>query len=182
MNDFSKLTKYLDSLVSEGYTSSGDCVVFHKGKEVFRHTTGYKELETKKEIDVTFDEMSLEDIYIFISDNIKECNNLIKDFVKTNKPDAHINGKTISKIEIHTNENKALAIILFLFSLVVGFVGVMSLYLCIINDESWMGGAPVLSWIFSIILCILTSISLIASIRMIYRMVLFRKDKKQFLK
>lgn len=51
MNDFSKLTNYLDSLVHDGYTSSGDCIVYHKGKEVFRHMTGYKKIETKTKLE-----------------------------------------------------------------------------------------------------------------------------------
>ena len=46
MYNFNNLTNYLDSLVSNGYTSSGDCVIFHHGKEVYRHKTGYKNIDT----------------------------------------------------------------------------------------------------------------------------------------
>ena len=51
MYDFCKLTNYLDSLVNDGYTSSGDCIVYHNGKEVYRHITGYKNLETKVKLE-----------------------------------------------------------------------------------------------------------------------------------
>lgn len=50
MYNFNNLTNYLDSLVSNGYTSSGDCVIFHHGKEVYRHKTGYKNIDTKEKI------------------------------------------------------------------------------------------------------------------------------------
>lgn len=50
MYNFNNLTNYLDSLALDGYTSSGDCVILHHGKEVYRHKTGYKNIETKERI------------------------------------------------------------------------------------------------------------------------------------
>ena len=136
-----------------------------------------KMLEERKVVDCNLLQMTLEDIYVFISDLIKDYNNLIKEFTKSNKPNNHINGKTLSKIEAHIYESKYYAIIFMFFGLVISFVGCMFLYNCITNNQDFMAGAPVMCWIFAIIFLMLGVLSLKSSIKTFYKMKMFKKDK-----
>ena len=137
-----------------------------------------KTLEEKKVVDCNFLQMTLEDIYVFISKLIKNYNNLITEFIKSNKPNNQINGKTLSKIEAHMYESKFYVIIFMFFGLVISFVGGLFLFNCIANNQDFMAGAPVLCWIFAFVFLILGLFSFKFAITAFYKMIMFKKDKK----
>ena len=137
-----------------------------------------KILEKEKVIKCSLIQMTLEDIYEFVSNLIKDYNALIKEFIKSNKPNNQINGKTLSKIEAHIYESKYYSIVFLFFGLVISFVGGMFLFNCITNNEDFMAGSPVMCWILAFVFIILGLLSLKFSVQIIHRIAMFKKDKK----
>ena len=137
-----------------------------------------KILEERKSVTCNLLQMTVEDIYVFISNLIKDYNDLIKEFAKSNKPNNQINGKTLSKIEAHLYDSKYYAIIFMFFGVVVSIVGGGFLYNCITNNQDFMAGAPVLCWIFAFVFLILGLLSFKFAITAFYKMIMFKKDKK----
>ena len=136
-----------------------------------------KILEERKSVTCNLLQMTVEDIYVFISNLIKDYNELIKEFVKSNKPNNQINGKTLSKIEAHLYDSKYYSIIFMFFGVVVSIVGGGFLYNCITNNQDFMAGAPVLCWIFAFVFLILGLLSFKFAITSFYKMMMFKKDK-----
>ena len=44
--NFTNLTEYLDTLYEREGVPSSDIIVYHKGKEVYRHTAGFQDVAT----------------------------------------------------------------------------------------------------------------------------------------
>lgn len=109
---------------------------------------------------------------------MQENNKLIQDFLSISKPNNHINGKTVSKVENHLSEKKLLAIITLLFGLLLTFLGGAFTYKCAINDKQWIAGSPIMAWGLSLSFLVIGIISLFSSFKMFTKVILFKKDKK----
>ena len=137
-----------------------------------------KELESKKIIKLDINKMSLEDVYEFIAEKIKYFNSVIKNFVKNNKPDNQVNGKTVFNIEYRMGEKKLLVITSAILAIMLIFIGGIFIYNYIIGNENFTADQHTLNIIGSIFFILIGLVIFGFSFKSLYRILLFKKDKK----
>ena len=137
-----------------------------------------KELESKKTIKLDINKMSLEDVYEFIAEKIKYFNSVIKNFVKNNKPDNQVNGKTVFNIEYRMGEKKLLVITSAILAIMLIFIGGIFIYNYIIGNENFTADQHTLNIIGSIFFILIGLVIFGFSFKSLYRILLFKKDKK----
>lgn len=137
-----------------------------------------KELESKKIIKLDINKMSLEDVYEFIAEKIKYFNSVIKNFVKNNKPDNQVNGKTVFNIEYRMGEKKLLVIASAILAIMLIFIGGMFIYNYIIGNDNFTTDQHTLNIIGSIFFILIGLVIFGFSFKSLYRILLFKKDKK----
>lgn len=155
-------------------------IIFIDSPELYDYVLENDELENKKEYELNLINFTLDEFYLFLSNKIKECNEIIKEFIRNNKSNNIINGKTISKFEYHIYEKKILLIIVLLFGLLTTFLGVTFTFQCIIKNVNFTTENVIGAWIFSLVMLFMGLFSLFCAGNMIKRIVLFKKDKKNF--
>ena len=137
-----------------------------------------KELESKKTIKIDINKMSLEDVYEFIAEKIKYFNSVIKNFVKNNKPDNQVNGKTVFNIEYRMGEKKLLVITSAILAIMLIFIGGIFIYNYIIGNDNFTADQHTLNIIGSIFFILIGLVIFGFSFKSLYRILLFKKDKK----
>ena len=137
-----------------------------------------KELESKKIIKLDINKMSLEDVYELIAEKIKYFNSVIKNFVKNNKPDNQVNGKTVFNIEYRMVEKKLLVITSAILAIMLIFIGGIFIYNYIIGNDNFTADQHALIIIGSIFFILIGLVIFGFSFKSLYRILLFKKDKK----
>lgn len=173
---------YLDYLyqgfIVDMIIKENEIIVSIDSPQKYDLVNGNEELEKNKIFKCDLCKMEVIDIYKFISNKVEECNDIIKEFIKDNKPNKQINGKTISKIEDYLSERKGLSIICIFFAVVMCFVGGMFLYYLIIDNEQFIAGAPIMCLVMGVIFVYVGLLALKYSVYTFYKIILFKRDKQ----